>query len=109
MHSVKNRFLMRMKNISPHLFWKNWGWILFRDLQVIACCLLWEHSSLNAFWYLIRNRRRIMAKRALIQANRRVSDEYIAGWFSYRPVSHEAPRRPAAHAVAHSQQAAKTS
>jgi hypothetical protein len=50
-----------------------------------------------------------MAKRALIQANRRVSDEYIAAWFSYHPVSHEAPRRPAAQAIAHSQHAAKTS
>ena len=24
MHSVKNRFLMRIKNISPDLYWRNW-------------------------------------------------------------------------------------
>ena len=24
MHSVKNRFLMRIKNISGHLYWRNW-------------------------------------------------------------------------------------
>jgi GT2 family glycosyltransferase len=109
MHSVKNRFLMRVKNISPHLFWKHWPSILLRDLQVIACCCLREHSSLKAFWYLLRNRKRLMAKRALIQNSRRVSDDYIAGWFRYEPVSHEAPRRAAVRAVAHSPQAAKTS
>jgi GT2 family glycosyltransferase len=108
MHSVKNRFLMRMKNISPHLFWKNWASILFRDTQVILWCLLWEHSSLKAFWRLYRSRRRIMAKRALIQANRRVSDEYMASWFSYQPVSHKAPARPAASVVAKTQRAANT-
>ena len=25
MHSVKNRFLMRIKNISGHLYWRNWS------------------------------------------------------------------------------------
>ena len=108
MHSVKNRFLMRMKNVSPHLFRKNWSSILFRDLQVLGCCLLWEHSSLEAFWYLLRNRRRILSKRALIQANRRVSDEYIASWFSYDPVSHKVPRRLAPQALSRSSRAAKT-
>ena len=108
MHSVKNRFLMRIKNISPHLFWKNCGPILFRDAQVIFCCLLREHSSLKAFWHLFRARHRIMVKRALIQANRRVSDEYMASWFSYRPVSQRAPGRPAAPAVARPQRAANT-
>jgi hypothetical protein len=88
-----------MKNISPDLFWKNWAPILYRDAQVILWCLIWEHSSLKAFWRLFRDRRRILAKRALIQANRRVSDEYMAGWFSYRPVSHSAPGRPASGVV----------
>jgi hypothetical protein len=49
-----------------------------------------------------------MAKRALIQANRRVSDEYMASWFSYQPVSHKAPARPAATVVAKTQRAANT-
>src|SRR5712692_3423415 len=32
MHSVKNRFLMRMKNISPGLYRKNWFSITVRDV-----------------------------------------------------------------------------
>jgi GT2 family glycosyltransferase len=109
MHSVKNRFLMRMKNGSSHLFWRNWTSIAFRDLQVVLCCLLWEHSSLRAFWYLLRHRRRFLAKRDLIQANRRVTDEYMASWFRYDPVSHAAPGPTAMRAVVRSRQAAKTS
>ena len=35
MHSVKNRFLMRMKNISPDLYRRNWFSITARDLMVV--------------------------------------------------------------------------
>ena len=35
MHSVKNRFLMRIKNISPDLYWRNWFSITARDLMVV--------------------------------------------------------------------------
>ena len=52
MHSVKNRFLMRIKNISPDLYWRNWFSITARDFVVVTCCLLWEHTSLKAFWFL---------------------------------------------------------
>src|ERR1700737_68909 len=47
MHSVKNRFLMRVKNISSDLYWRNWFSITARDLTVVGCCLLWEHSSIK--------------------------------------------------------------
>src|SRR5450756_1279264 len=45
MHSVKNRFLMRIKNMSADLYWRNWFSITARDLMVVFCCLVWEHSS----------------------------------------------------------------
>src|SRR3984957_10551177 len=92
MHSVKNRFLMRMKNISTDLYWKNWFSITVRDLAVVGCCILWEHSSLKAFWFLAKNWRRVMAKRKLIQSNRLATGEDIAAWFSYQPVSKPAPK-----------------
>jgi len=92
MHSVKNRFLMRLKNITPDLYRRNWLSICARDLMVIGCCLLWEHSSLEAFWYLAKNWRRVMAKRRQIMSRRRASDEELARWFSYKPVSLPAPR-----------------
>ena len=36
MHSVKNRFLMRIKNMSPDLYRRNWFSITARDLLVVA-------------------------------------------------------------------------
>jgi hypothetical protein len=92
MHSVKNRFLMRIKNITPDLYRRNWVSITTRDLVVAGACLLHEHKSLEAFWYLARNWRRVMEKRKAIMARRRVDDEYIANWFSYEPVSKPAPK-----------------
>jgi GT2 family glycosyltransferase len=93
MHSVKNRFIMRIKNISPYLYRRNWFSITTRDLLVVACCLVREHSSLKAFWFLAQNWNRIMAKRRLIQSSRRVDQQYMASWFQYRPVSKVAPKK----------------
>jgi GT2 family glycosyltransferase len=95
MHSVKNRFLMRLKNISPDLYLRNWFSITTRDLVVVGCCLLWEHSSLKAFWFLARNLRRVIRKRQVIQSAKRVDDQYMASWFQYTPVSKQAPKRMA--------------
>lgn len=105
MHSVKNRFLMRIKNISPDLYWRNWFSITARDITVILCCLLWEHSSLRAFWFLGRNWKRVMAKRREIQSRRRVDREYMASWFKYRPVSKAAPKAGLAQLVSSSETA----
>jgi len=92
MHSVKNRFLMRIKNMTPDLYRRNWLSITARDIVVIGCCLLWEHTSLKAFWYLAKNWKRVMAKRRAIMKRRRASDAYMARWFSYRPKSWPAPK-----------------
>ena len=92
MHSVKNRFLMRLKNITPDLYRRNWLSITSRDLVVVGACVLWEHSSLKALWYVAKNWRRVLEKRRMIMNRRRVSDEYLASWFSYAPVSKPAPR-----------------
>ena len=99
MHSVKNRFLMRLKNITPTVYKQNWLSITARDLVVVGCCLVREHSSLRAFWYLSRNWKRVLAKRQEIMNRKRVDDEYIASWFAYHPVSHPAPK-PATRVLA---------
>jgi GT2 family glycosyltransferase len=93
MHSVKNRFLLRIKNISSDLYRRNWVQITGRDLVVVACCLLWEHSSLKAFWFIATNYKRVLAKRKLIQERRRVDVDYMASWFSFKPVSKPAPKK----------------
>jgi GT2 family glycosyltransferase len=93
MHSVKNRFLMRMKNIGGDLYRRNFFSITARDLVVVSCCLLWEHTSLRAFIFLFRNWKSVMAKRREIMQRRKVRDEYIASWFSFDPVSKPAPKK----------------
>jgi len=95
MHSVKNRYLMRIKNITLDLYVRNWFSITVRDLTVVCCCLLRERSSLKAFWYLAGNISRVLGKRREIMKRRRVTDDYIARWFSYTPVSLPAPKVPA--------------
>jgi hypothetical protein len=95
MHSVKNRFLMRLKNMTPDLYRRNWASITARDVVVIGCCLIREFSSLKGFWYVARNWRRVLEKRSEIMKRRCVSDEYLASWFSYDPVSKPAPKNPA--------------
>lgn len=93
MHSVKNRFLLRIKNISGDLYRRNWLSIVGRDIVVISCCLLWEHTSLKAFWFVAKNWKRVMAKRREIQNRQRADKDYIASWFNYTPVSKPAPKR----------------
>lgn len=100
MHSVKNRFLMRMKNITGDLYRRNWLSITTRDAVVIGACLIRERSSLKAFWYVARNWKRVMAKRREIMSRKRVQDDYIASWFHYKPVSRPASKAKAAAARA---------
>jgi GT2 family glycosyltransferase len=96
MHSVKNRFLLRMKNITPDLYRRNFFSITIRDIVVISCCLLWEHTSLKAFTFLFKNWRNVLAKRRDIMSRQRVDDAYIASWFDFEPVSKPAPKKFAA-------------
>jgi GT2 family glycosyltransferase len=92
MHSVKNRFLMRLKNMTGDLYRRNWMAITTRDLVVVGCCLVREHSSLKAFWYVAKNWKRVMAKRREIMSRKCVDDNYMASWFHYEPVSHPATK-----------------
>ncbi|HKS23762.1 MAG TPA: glycosyltransferase family 2 protein [Thermoanaerobaculia bacterium] len=81
MHSVKNRFLLRMKNEGLYLALRNAPFELARDLVAVAAVLTVERSSLPALGWLWKNRRRIWAKRREIQRRRRVSDRALASWF----------------------------
>jgi GT2 family glycosyltransferase len=99
MHSVKNRFLMRVKNMTGDLYRRNWFSITGRDIVVVGACLLHERSSLKAFWYLAKNWKRVIAKRREIMRRRKAKDDYISSWFSFQPVSRPAPR-PSARALA---------
>lgn len=96
LHSVRNRFLMRIKNQS----WRNalrfFLPVLWRDVQVIGYVLLREHSSLPAFVQIAKLLPRTLHKRRHIMQRKRVSDTYIAGWFAKTPVAYPYPaERPA--------------
>jgi len=81
MHSVKNRFLLRIKNEGMYLALRNAPFELTRDLIVLLAALTVERSSLPAFAWLWRNRARVFAKRRIIQSRRKVSDRELARWF----------------------------
>lgn len=87
MHSVKNRWYLRIKNATGDLYRRHWWAMTARDLIIIAACLLREWTSLRAFPMVLRNVPRMLAKRRAIMQRRRVSDEYIATWFSDKPKS----------------------
>lgn len=82
MHSVKNRWLLRIKNMTPGVYKRYWLPITMRDLAVIGACLLREWTSLPAFWLVFRNLRRTLAKRRTIMQRKCVSDDRMVGWFS---------------------------
>ncbi len=81
MHSVKNRFLLRLKNEGVYLAIRNAPFELTRDLMVVAAALTIERSSLPALQWLWGNRRRILEKRREVQKRRRVPDRQLAEWF----------------------------
>jgi GT2 family glycosyltransferase len=62
-HSVKNRFLLRINNQTGGELAATLVPTLARDLVVLGACLTVERSSLPAFSWLWRNRRRLWQKR----------------------------------------------
>jgi len=92
MHSVKNRFLMRIKNITPSVYRANFISITLRDLVVFSACLIRERTSLPAFSFLFKNWKRVWEKRRIIMSRKRVTDQYIASWFAFTPVSKPGPK-----------------
>jgi GT2 family glycosyltransferase len=86
-HSVKNRFLMRAKNISWPLYRHCFLETSFRDAQIMGYCLLVDRKLASAFIAVWKSRRELKARRQVIQTRRRVSDEKLLPWFSSRAVS----------------------
>ena len=68
LHSVKNRFLLRINNQSGRDFARTFVPTLGRDLVVLGACLTVERTSLPAFSWLWRNRKRLWEKRREIRS-----------------------------------------
>ncbi len=87
MHSVKNRFLMRVKNQTRGNAIRCLFPAFWRDLQVLGYVLLFERSSIKAFKILAQLFPRTLKKRNHIMKKKCVDEAYINQWFSRRPVS----------------------
>lgn len=86
MHSTKNRFLMRIKNITPALYAKTFLPATFRDVGIVAYVFAKERKSIPALGYIFKHWSRLFAKRKQVQSKRRVSEEYMASYCKYEPV-----------------------
>jgi len=100
MHSVKNRFLMRVKNMTGDLYRRVWFPTTARDILILGGCLFYEPTSLSAFWHFTRCLSRAIAKRKHIMARRRVSNDYIAAWFNAQATAQPVPAVAVAKAAA---------
>jgi hypothetical protein len=103
MHSVKNRFLMRIKNVTGGVYRRCWLAATLRDAMVVGASFVWEPTSAAAFWHVARCLPRALARRRVIMSRRRAGDEELAQWVSFqptaRPVENEEPAALAAPTV----------
>lgn len=90
MHSVKNRFLLRIKNATALLYRRHGLAMTARDAAVIAACFVYEWTSLRGLWLALRYLPSSLRKRRRLMVRKRTSDAYIVSWFSDHPVSHPA-------------------
>ena len=86
-HSIKNRFLMRAKNISAGLYLRLLIPITARDLQIFGYCVLFNRGLLSGLGVLWSKRDSIREKRRWIQSHRKVSDSELTRWFNDEPRS----------------------
>jgi GT2 family glycosyltransferase len=82
MHSFKNRFLLRIKNMDAGTYLRFFIPISFRDLAAIIYVLLMEWSSLRAIPLLLKLFPKAWTLRKDLQRRRRVSGKEIRRWFS---------------------------
>ncbi len=82
MHSFKNRFLLRIKNMDTGTYTRNFIPITFRDIVAITYVLLREWSSLPGILKLIRAVPKALKERQNLMKRRRISPGEIRKWFT---------------------------
>jgi GT2 family glycosyltransferase len=91
MHSFKNRFLMRAKNMDPGTYLRFFFPITARDIGAIAYVLLRERSSLRALPLLARELPQAWSMRRALCRHRRRRPAEVRSWFAWRPVAKPVP------------------
>jgi GT2 family glycosyltransferase len=90
-HSVKNRFLMRWKNMDSAVRWKCFPAMWFRDLGILGYVFLFERSSLKGLRQAVKLRNKMLEKRRRIESRRRAPAGAVAEWFDRRPQTKPLP------------------
>ena len=80
-HSVKNRFLLRLNNMTRSLYRRDFWRITARDAAVVGYVLAREWSSIGALSYVICQSPRLWSKRKAIQSRKRISGPELDRWF----------------------------
>jgi GT2 family glycosyltransferase len=81
LHSLKNRYLLRIDHQTPGNFLWTLPATLARDLAALAWVLVRERSSLPAYAWLWRHRRELAAHRRLVQGRRSAPASAVGRWF----------------------------
>jgi len=87
MHSFKNRFLLRVKNMDIGTYLRFFLPITARDAGALAYVLMRERSSLRAVPLFFKALPQAWASRRALRRHRRVSPRAVRAWFSNRPVA----------------------
>jgi len=88
-HSLKNRFLMRIKNMDAEVRRRCFPYMWLRDAGILAYALVRERSSLPAYSEVRRLRPKFEKKREFVQSRRTVPPAEIARWFAFKPVAYD--------------------
>ncbi|MXW03333.1 MAG: glycosyltransferase [Holophagales bacterium] len=93
-HSLKNRYLLQYYHRGLADLPRTFLATAIRELGIVAYVLLRERSSLAAWGWLWRHRRRLRERRRLIRSRRLVPARETARWFGRAslPVDPERPR-----------------
>ncbi len=86
-HSLKNRYLMRIKNMDAAVRRRCFPFMWMRDAGILAYTLVRERSSLPAYSEVRRLRPRFEKKREFVQSRRTEPPAEIARWFAFKPVA----------------------
>ncbi len=84
LHSLKNRYLLRIYHQTGGNLLRTLFPTLIRDVAALGWVLLRERSSLGAYGWLWKNRREILQRRRLIQGRRTVPPGMIDRWFDFQ-------------------------